>query len=82
MKLSYPETKKYFIYATDSKKDRNTGQLEVLMPQKRSDTGDLTHVLDIAIGTRVMLTYNINTTIILGDFNEDISQPFQKLKNI
>ena len=62
MKLSHLETKKYSIHAIDSKKDRNTGQLEAIMPQKRSDTSGLTNVLDIAVGARVMLTYNINTS--------------------
>ena len=32
------------------------------MPTKRSDTGGLINVLDIAVGARVMLTYNINTS--------------------
>ena len=32
------------------------------MPTKRSDTGGLINVLDIAVGARVILTYNINSS--------------------
>ena len=54
MKLNQLETTKYSIQAIDSKKDKNTGQLDVLMPTKRSDTGGLINVLDLAVGARVM----------------------------
>ena len=60
-RLNQLETTKYSIQAIDCKKDKNTGQLDVLMPTKISDTGGLIKVLDVAVGARVMLTYNINT---------------------
>jgi len=52
----------YKITAIDSKKDINTGQVHISMPQKSSETGGLHEILNIAKGCRVMLTANLDVS--------------------
>ena len=49
------------VKAIDSKKDRNSG-IDVKFPEKASETGGLETSLKVAIGCRVMLTYNLDVT--------------------
>ena len=49
------------VKAIDSKKDRNSG-IDVKFPEKVSETGGLETSLKVAIGCRVMLTYNLDVT--------------------
>ena len=49
------------VKAIDSKKDRNSG-IDIKFPEKVSETGGLESLLKIAIGCKVMLTYNLDVT--------------------
>ena len=49
------------IKAIDSKKDKNSG-IDIKFPDKVSETGGLETSLKIAVGCRVMLTYNLDVT--------------------
>ena len=51
----------YAIQAIDSKKDRNSG-INIEFPEKSSETGGLETQLKVAVGCRVMLTYNIDVS--------------------
>ena len=51
----------YAIQAIDSKKDRNSG-ITIEFPEKSSETGGLETQLKVAVGCRVMLTYNIDVS--------------------
>ena len=57
MKLT---TRHFTAVAKDKKKDKQTGQLDVEIPTKPSETGGLRKKLVIAVGAIVMLTVNIN----------------------
>jgi len=52
----------YEIKAIDKRKDVHTGQLDVVMPTKSSDTGGLREVVMVTEGARVMVTVNINVS--------------------
>ena len=49
------------VKAIDSKKDINSG-IDIKFPEKVSETGGLENSLKIAVGCRVMLTYNFDVT--------------------
>ena len=49
------------IQAIDSKKDRHSG-IDIEFPEKSSETGGLETQLKVAVGCRVMLTYNIDVS--------------------
>ena len=49
------------IQAIDSKKDRNSG-IDIEFPEKSSETGGLETQLKVAVGCKVMLTYNIDVS--------------------
>ena len=51
----------YTIQAIDSKKDKNSG-INIEFPEKSSETGGLETQLKVAVGCRVMLTYNIDVS--------------------
>ena len=53
-------TEKFNIKAIDKKKDLKTGQLDVQISSKASDTGGLREVVSVAVGARVMVTVNID----------------------
>ena len=50
----------YTIQAIDSSKDKTTNLVDVKLPDNPSETGGLQKTLLIAIGSKVMLTYNID----------------------
>ena len=49
------------VKAIDSKKDKNSG-IDIKFPDKVSETGGLETSLKIAVGCKVMLTYNLDVT--------------------
>ena len=49
------------VKAIDSKKDINSG-IDIKFPEKVSETGGLENSLKIAVGCKVMLTYNFDVT--------------------
>ena len=49
------------VKAIDSKKDKNS-RIDIKFPDKVSETGGLETSLKIAVGCRVMLTYNLDVT--------------------
>ena len=50
----------FTIPSEDSTKDEGTRQLLVNLPDKPSETGGLRKNVEVGVGARVMLTYNIN----------------------
>ena len=55
-------TQKFTVMAHDSKKDTTTGTLTVKLSDKPTQTGGLRTTITVAVGARVMLTYNVSTS--------------------
>ncbi|XP_062572139.1 uncharacterized protein LOC134234095 [Saccostrea cucullata] len=60
-KLESLSTSKFVVRAQDSKKDVTTGAIAVNLSDKATETGGLRSTLHLAVGARIMLTYNVST---------------------
>ena len=61
-KLNELSTHVYSIKAEDTCKEIQTGQMSVTMPKNPTDTGGLLETVELAIGARVMITRNVDTS--------------------